>query len=85
MTSKHGARVRLTFQNSEDEDAEKAFYYTNEVSGTSDWTKAELIVSVPKGYDEVNIQLFLEKGTGAAWFDDITLEEWDSEDGIDDK
>ncbi|WHX26206.1 chondroitinase family polysaccharide lyase [Virgibacillus halodenitrificans] len=75
VTSNHGARLRLTFLGDK-----KVYEYSNEVTGTSDWKHIEKIVKVPEGYNTVRIQNFLEKGTGTVWFDNITLEEWDSSD-----
>lgn len=44
------------------------------VSGTTAWTPVEMDVSVPEGTDFVVLRCVL-KGTGTAWFDDLSLEE----------
>lgn len=72
VTSKHGARLRMSFHGSK-----KEHFYTNKVSGTSGWTHVEKIARVPEGDNTVRILNFLEKGEGTAWFDNVTFEPTD--------
>lgn len=43
------------------------------IAGTQDWTLAQVDFSVPEGTDFLTLRCVL-KGTGAAWFDDASLE-----------
>lgn len=46
------------------------------MTGTSDWTYREVILQVPERTRYIRLEPFFETGTGTAWFDHITLEEW---------
>lgn len=49
--------------------------YPSGVKGTSDWTRVEGIVRIPKEAGSVNLQCYVRNGmTGTAWFDDVAIE-----------
>jgi hypothetical protein len=42
--------------------------------GTSDWTKYEIVLKVPKKATHITFGVLLANGPGKLWFDDITIE-----------
>lgn len=44
------------------------------VYGTQDWTRVDMTFDVPKGTDFLTVRCVI-KGTGTAWFDDLSLNE----------
>jgi len=45
---------------------------TQEISGTTDWTKYTASVTAPKGTDKITVRATLT-GTGQVWFDNVQL------------
>ncbi|SMF90851.1 Bacterial surface proteins containing Ig-like domains [Paenibacillus uliginis N3/975] len=52
------------------------------LTGTNDWTLREAIFTVPAGTKYVRAEPFFDTGTGTAWFDDISIHEWNGINGL---
>jgi len=52
--------------------------YMDALRGTNDWTTIEDFVQIPNDPNiaTFKIEIFLEQGTGTAWFDDVSLIPW---------
>ena len=71
VTASQGARIRvLRYANGKQIDP---LSYSNNVLGTKDWQNVKAKVNTEQGIDTIRVQLFLEEGTGTAYFDDIQL------------
>ncbi|MYL60785.1 hypothetical protein GLW20_25100 [Virgibacillus halodenitrificans] len=70
VTSEQGARLRATYYTG---NTQLDLIYSSKVTGTNDWTYIEEIITPPKNVDRIRVQNFLERGTGTAFFDDVTL------------
>ncbi|PRX65669.1 Ig-like protein group 2 [Cohnella sp. SGD-V74] len=66
LTSKDGSNVKIGDGPS-----------LSKLTGTNDWTYREMILNAPQSTRYIRLEPFFETGTGTAWFDDITLQEWD--------
>ncbi|MFE7064352.1 discoidin domain-containing protein [Sutcliffiella sp. NPDC057660] len=44
-----------------------------EVTGTSDWTYFERVITVPEASTLIKVESFLENSTGKVWFDDYSI------------
>ncbi|MBV6714537.1 Ig-like domain-containing protein [Paenibacillus chitinolyticus] len=55
---------------------------TEELTGTQDWMKREVILSAPEEAKYIRLEPFFETGTGTVWFDDISLVKWNSVTGL---
>ncbi len=48
--------------------------FDRSIKGTSDWTKYEIILKVPKKATYIVFGVLLANGSGKLWFDDVTIE-----------
>ncbi|SEG15071.1 Ig-like domain-containing protein [Paenibacillus sp. UNC499MF] len=55
---------------------------TEELTGTQDWMKREVIINSPEDAKYIRLEPFFETGTGTVWFDDISLVKWNSVTGL---
>lgn len=71
-----GARVRLTSRDVNNKNlSPQEFVYTDTVLGTKD-TRIEKLVSLSPEAAYLKVELFFEKGTGTAVFDNVSLKEY---------
>ncbi|WP_052487029.1 polysaccharide lyase family 8 super-sandwich domain-containing protein [Gordoniibacillus kamchatkensis] len=80
-TSGGGAYVRVQFLDSTGVKVSgTAVPNTAKVSGTSDWTYKEMIVTVPGGttpaVSQLKVEPYADSFTGTVWFDDVSLMPW---------
>lgn len=50
---------------------------TERMRGTNDWTKLEVLITVPAEARYLVAEPFFETGLGKVWFDELRLEPWD--------
>ncbi|WP_146200369.1 polysaccharide lyase family 8 super-sandwich domain-containing protein [Paenibacillus agaridevorans] len=55
---------------------------TERMRGTNDWTKLEVLVTVPADARYLVVEPFFETGLGKVWFDELRLEAWDGPTGL---
>ncbi|MCF6307434.1 MAG: erythromycin esterase family protein [Flavobacteriaceae bacterium] len=48
--------------------------FDRSIKGTTDWTKYEIILKVPKKATHITFGVLLADGSGKLWFDDVTIE-----------
>lgn len=55
---------------------------TAKLTGTRDWTRQQVVLTVPDSATKLTVEPFLETGTGKVWFDNLVLEEYSGLTGI---
>ncbi|MDP5274787.1 polysaccharide lyase family 8 super-sandwich domain-containing protein [Chengkuizengella axinellae] len=69
-----GAMFRAQFKDANgDKVADSGIPSILSVTGTNDWQKHNLILDPPPGTAQILVELYLDKGTGTVWFDDVSL------------
>jgi len=48
--------------------------FDRSIKGTSDWTKYEIVLKVPKKATHITFGVLLADGSGKLWFDNVTIE-----------
>lgn len=48
--------------------------FDRSIKGTTDWTKYEIVLKVPKKATHITFGVLLADGTGKLWFDNVTIE-----------